>query len=76
VTSGESLIITVAAAATQDFQHRHEEQEPLRVMNPTPVATIRDGIEKANQILRNTLFGYGGVCFGQPLRARLRLRER
>ena len=41
---GKSLQITGAAAAAQDPQHRHRQQEPLRVTNPTAVATVGDGL--------------------------------
>jgi hypothetical protein len=76
VSPGESLQIAGDELATQDPKQRHEEQEPLGITHPTPVASIRDGLEKANQIIRNTLIDYGGVGFRQPLRARQRLRER
>ena len=49
---GKGLQITGAAAAAQDPEHRHQQQEPLRVTHPAAVTPIRDGLEKADQVIR------------------------
>jgi hypothetical protein len=46
VPAGKSLQITGAAAAAQDPQHRHQQQEPLRVTHPTAVATVGIALRK------------------------------
>jgi len=56
---GKGLEITGAAAAAQDPQHRHQQQEPLRVTHPTPVAPVRDGLEEADQVIRFGLIDSG-----------------
>ena len=55
VPAGKGLQITGAAAAAQDPQYRHQQQEPLRVTYPTAVTTIRDRLEEADQINRSRL---------------------
>ena len=57
VPAGKSLQITGAAAAAQDPQHRHQQQEPLRVAHPTAVATVGDSLEEADQVIRSGLIG-------------------
>jgi len=55
---GKSLQITGAAAATEDPEHRHEQQKPLRVADPTVEAAVGYGLllrrslrlEEADQI--------------------------
>ena len=66
----KGLEITGAPAATQDPKHRHEQQKPLGVAHPTAVAAIRDGLEKADQIIGISLIdcsigdlGHGGEPF-------------
>jgi hypothetical protein len=38
VPLGKSLQITGAAAATENPENRHQQQEPLRVADPTAIA--------------------------------------
>ena len=57
--------ITGAAAAAQDPQHRHQQQEPLWVAHPTAVAAIGDGLEKADQVISSGLIDCSGAGFGQ-----------
>jgi len=61
---GEGLQIAGAPAAAQDPQHRDQQQEPLRVTHPTPVAAIGNGLEEADQIIRCGLIDCGGKGFG------------
>jgi len=61
---GKGLEITGAAAATQDPQHRHQQQEPLLVAHPTAVTTIGDGLEEADQVSRNRLINCARKGFG------------
>jgi hypothetical protein len=61
---GKGLEITGAAAAAQDPQHRHQQQEPLRVAHPTAVAAIGDGLEEVDQVIRCGLINCGGAGFG------------
>ena len=42
------LKITGAPAATQDPEHRHQQQEPLWVAHTTAKASVGDGLEKAD----------------------------
>lgn len=55
VPAGKGLQITGAAAAAQYPQYRHQQHVPLRVTHPTAVATIRDRLEEADQIIRSRL---------------------
>ncbi len=64
VPLGEGLQIAGAPAAAQDPQHRDQQQEPLRVTHPTPVAAIGNGLEEADQIIRCGLIDCGGAGFG------------
>ena len=50
VTDGESLQIPQALAATQDSQHRHQQQVPGWDANAPPHARVRDRLEVADQI--------------------------
>ena len=50
VPFGEGLQITGAAAAAQDPEHRHQQQEPLRGAHPAAVAAIGYGLEEADQV--------------------------
>ena len=34
-------------------QHRHQQQEPLRVAHPTAVATVGNSLEEAEQVIRS-----------------------
>ena len=52
VPPGERLEIPGTAAATQDPEHGYQQQEPLRVTNPTAVSPVRDGLEEADQVIR------------------------
>jgi hypothetical protein len=52
-----------------DAEHRHQQQEPPRVRDPTAVAAIRDGLEGAAQIIRWGLIGCGKRGFGDWLEA-------
>ena len=69
---GKGLEITGAAAAAQNPQHRHQQQEPLRVAHPTAVAAIGDGLllrrslrlEEVDQVIRCGLINCGGAGFG------------
>jgi hypothetical protein len=64
VPPGKGLEIPGTPAAAQDPEHRHQQQKPLRVADPTAVATVRDGLEEADQIIRCGLSGCGRVVFG------------
>ena len=48
---GKRLQITGAAAAAQDPEHRHQQQEPLRLTHPTAVSPVRDGLETTDQVI-------------------------
>jgi hypothetical protein len=48
----EGLQITGAPAMDQDPQHRHQQQELLRIPHPASVAAVGDRLEKADQIGR------------------------
>jgi hypothetical protein len=69
---GKGLEITGAAAAAQDPQHRHQQQEPLRVAHPTAVAAnsfgegfaYGDGLEEADQVISSGLIDCGRTGFG------------
>ena len=50
VPLGEGLQIPGAPAVTEDPEHRHQQQVPLRIAHPSPVAAIRDGLEEADQV--------------------------
>ncbi len=50
VPPGKRLQIPRTAAAAQDPEHRHQQQEPLGVTHPATVAAVRDGLEEADQI--------------------------
>jgi len=50
VPLGEGLKITRAPAVTEDPEHHHQQQVPLRVAHPTPEAAIGDGLEEADQV--------------------------
>ena len=68
----KALEITGAAAAAQNPQHRHQQQEPLRVTHPAAVAAnsfgegfaYGDGLEEADQVIRNSLIDYSKTGFG------------
>jgi len=62
--AGKGLQITGAAAAAQDPQHRHQQQEPLGVAHPTAAAAIGDGLEEADQVIRNSLIYCSRAGFG------------
>ena len=64
VPAGKSLQITGAAAAAQDPQDCHQQQERLRVANPTTIAAIGDGLEVADQVIRNGLINCSRAGFG------------
>lgn len=64
IQAGKGLQITGAAAAAQDPQHRHQQQEPLGVAHPTPVAAIGEGLEDADQVIRNSLIDCSRTGFG------------
>jgi hypothetical protein len=55
VPAGKSLEITGAAAAAQDPQHRHQQQESLGVAHPTAIASIWDALEEADQVISSEL---------------------
>ena len=52
VPPGKGLEIPGTPAATQDAEHRHQQQKPLRVADPAAIAAIRDGLEEADQVIR------------------------
>jgi len=64
VPLAKGLQIAGAPAAAQDPQHHDQQQEPLRVTHPAPVAPIGNGLEKADQIIRCGLTDCGGGGFG------------
>jgi hypothetical protein len=64
VPTGKSLQITGAAAAAQDPQYCHQQQEPLRVAHSTAVAAIGDGLEEADQVIRTSLIDCSRAGFG------------
>jgi hypothetical protein len=64
VPPGKCLEIPGTPAATQDPEHRDQQQEPLRVADPTAVAAIRDGPEEADQIIRRGLIACCREAFG------------
>jgi hypothetical protein len=61
----KGLEITGAAAAAQDPQQRHQQQEPLGIAHPTAVAAIRNDLEEADQGIRNGLIDGGRAGFGR-----------
>jgi len=61
---GKGFQITGAAAATQDPQHRRQQQKPLRVTHPAAVTPIRDGLEEADQVIRCWLISCSRTGFG------------
>ena len=64
VSPGKGREIPGTAAATQDPEHRHQRQEPLRVADPTAVTAVRDGLEEADQIIRCGLINCSRTGFG------------
>ena len=64
VPFGKGLQIAGAPAAAQDPQHRDQQEEPLRISHPAPVAAVGNGLEKADQIPRCGLTDCGGAGFG------------
>ena len=58
------LQITRAPAAAQDSEHRHQQQEPLRVTHPPAVTAIGDRLEEGDQIIRCAQISYSGADFG------------
>jgi len=50
VVDGDSLKIPQAMTATQDSQHRHQEQLPGRKPNPAPHPRIRDRPQITDQV--------------------------
>lgn len=60
-----SVRIAGAPAITEDPEHRHQQQIPLRITHHSPVAAIGDGFEEADQVgisaeinERETSFGH------------------
>lgn len=51
VPAGERLQIPGAAAATEDPEHRHQQQKPLQVTHPAAVTTTRNGLEGAERVI-------------------------
>ena len=68
VPLGESLQIARAAAPTEDPEHRHQQQEPLRVTHPATVTTVRDRLEEADQVRRCRLIDCDGIGGGHRQR--------
>jgi hypothetical protein len=64
VPLGECLQITGAAAAAQDPEYRHQQQEPLRVAHSAAEATVRDGLKEADQVIRYGLIDCSRASFG------------
>ena len=64
VPAGKTLQIAGAAAATEDPQQRHQQEEPLGVTHTSPEAAIWDGLEEADQIARSALIVCGAIGFG------------
>jgi hypothetical protein len=64
VPPGKGLEIPGTPAATQDPEHRDHQQKPLRVADPTAIATVRDGLEEADQIIQCGLIACSRVVFG------------
>jgi hypothetical protein len=64
VPAGKSHQITGAAAASQDPQYCHQQQEPLGVASSTPVAAIGDGLEEADQVNSSGLIDCSRTGFG------------
>jgi hypothetical protein len=64
VPPGKGLQVLGAAATTQDPEHRDQQQEALRVTHPTPVPTIGDGPEEADQVIRCGPIACERVGFG------------
>jgi hypothetical protein len=62
--AGKGLQITGAAAAAQNPQHRHQQQEPLGLAHPTGEPPIRNGLEEVDVIARSALIVCGEIGFG------------
>jgi hypothetical protein len=76
MTRGKHFQIAGAAATTEDSEHRHQQQEPLRKAHPAEVTRVRNGLEETDQVIRCGLINCGRAGFGKPQRAGMRLRER
>lgn len=63
ITLGESLEITGAATAAQDFQHCHQQQALPGETNPRTIAIIWERLEEVDQIIRSSLISCGGMGF-------------
>ena len=64
VPAGKSLQISGAAAAAQDPQYCHQQQEPLRIAHPAAVTTIGDGLKEADQVISSGLIDCRRKGFG------------
>lgn len=71
VSLGEGLQIPGAPAVTEDPEHRHQQQVPLRVADPSPLPAIGDGFEEADQIGISTEINGRGDSLGHREEARL-----